>query len=323
MNKLAPRITPAFLAAVLAAACSTARRDRAPAAELLPRDSLRRVEALAASALPDFAALCVGLVKAGAPVLVKAWGEGSLEARYPYASVSKPVTSMIVQRLLQEGRIRSLDDDIGGYAPRFRDRLPEAYRGSGLTFRQLLLHTSGLPHLQSAWAGEVFDLQFRPGSRHSYSTMGYGILGQVLADRTGLSFAELLRRHIAGPIGAASFMAPGNLIDPGAFIHSNIEDMARFAAGVMNGTFVPLGVLEKDAFRAWITRPPYGLGWGVEGEGTDDWTVFHGGSNGLPKAFLIIKPRRKTAVCLLATCRTAGNDAGVGNLARALLEILE
>ena len=46
-----------------------------------------------------------------------------------YASVSKPVTAMIVLQLLQEGKILSLDDDIGVYHSRYKNAVPVRARG--------------------------------------------------------------------------------------------------------------------------------------------------------------------------------------------------
>jgi CubicO group peptidase (beta-lactamase class C family) len=313
-----------ILAAGIFAACAPAARGPESGIGPLPQETLNRVDSLVGGVLPDFAELCVGLVKNGSPVLAKAFGAGTVGGLYAYASVSKPVTSIIVMRLVREGKIRSLDDDIGEYSARFRGHRPEEYRDVPLTFRHLLLHTSGLPHLESPWAaGGVLDLRSKPGSRHSYSTVGYGILGQVMSDLTGLSFDELLQEHIAEPVGARSFQAPGHFIDPGAFVQSDIGDMALFAAGVLDGAYLPLADLEKEAFVPVIKNPPYGLGWGVENEGTDGLIVFHGGSNGLPKAYLILKPHKKTAVCLLGICRASGHDADIRSLGRALLEILE
>ena len=51
--------------------------------------------------------------------LTKRYGRDRLDRTDVYASVSKPVTSMIVLQLRQQGKIRSLDDDIGTNARKY------------------------------------------------------------------------------------------------------------------------------------------------------------------------------------------------------------
>ena len=41
----------------------------------------------------------------------------------------------------------------------------------------------------------------RPVHRFAYSNFGFGLLGQVLADRAGLTYSELLREQVTGPLG--------------------------------------------------------------------------------------------------------------------------
>jgi len=53
-----------------------------------------------------------------------------------------------------------------------------------------------------------------------YSNLGVGLLGQALADRTGLSYAQLLQREVTGPLGLA---------DTGVMLTAAMQ--ARFIAG--------------------------------------------------------------------------------------------
>jgi len=49
--------------------------------------------------------------------------------------------------------------------------------------------------------GDARSLQFAPGTRYSYSNGNFRILSDVLQERAGRSFAELLREQILAPAG--------------------------------------------------------------------------------------------------------------------------
>jgi CubicO group peptidase (beta-lactamase class C family) len=112
--------------------------------------------------------------------------------------------------------------------------------------------------------------------------------------------------------------AQPSFIAPGAFVTSNIEDMARFAIGVMNGQYVSTDVLYREAWRP--ESGSYGYGWSVENLDREDLTVGHGGSNGLPRAHLLIRPHEKSAVVVLAEMRVMA-PLDLQELAKSVLAI--
>jgi D-alanyl-D-alanine carboxypeptidase len=186
----------------------------------------------------------------------------SADTVFQIASLTKPFTAIVMLRLAEEGRL-GLDD-------RARDTLtwlPEAY--AGVTIRQLLNHTSGVPRDLRRGNVDEFgpeEIQSRflaatpssaPGTRWEYSNTGYILVALIAEQRSGQPFGELLQRYIFGPLsmGATRYRAP--LRDaPGrargydlveghwqaappvhsGFGNSGIEtsarDLARFAAGL-------------------------------------------------------------------------------------------
>ncbi len=103
-------------------------------------------------------------------------GEG--DRRFSWASVTKPATALAVLIAVEEGSL-SLDDPCGP---------------PGSTVRHLLAHTSGLsPDGRSVLAA--------PGRRRIYSNAGYTALGEALAQRSGLPFAQYLRLGVLDPLG--------------------------------------------------------------------------------------------------------------------------
>jgi D-alanyl-D-alanine carboxypeptidase len=135
------------------------------------------------------------------------------DARFRVASVTKMYLATVVLQLVDEGRIR-LDDRLAEHVPSFRG-------GDGVTIRQLLNHTSGIPDYDRSqryfrrlladrehrWStDEVLGIiaglrpEFSPGTDYSYSNTGYILLGRVIDAVTGSTWAVEIRRRILDPL---------------------------------------------------------------------------------------------------------------------------
>jgi D-alanyl-D-alanine carboxypeptidase len=131
-------------------------------------------------------------------------------------SITKTFTAVMILQLVDEGRL-GLDDPVAKY-------LPDAPLIDGVTVRQLLNHTSGLPDVvelpsflptiftdpERTWTPEDalglldgLERDFAPGSDHAYSNTNFMIAGMILAKVTGLGIAENLRTRITDPLGLA------------------------------------------------------------------------------------------------------------------------
>jgi CubicO group peptidase (beta-lactamase class C family) len=303
-----------FIISGSAALPSTKTGGLTPAAE-------KRVDKLVTAKLDDYELINVGLVKDGTLLLSKAYGQGVIDGEYQYGSVSKPLTSTILLILRQKGLIKSLDDNVWEYLPDLKNAMPDPYKGSPLTLRHLLTHTSGIPHNdEPPLIDQKFNLKFKPGTGNQYSTPAYGILGLVIEAVSGSSYSDAVHKLLGEPVGAPSLQAMSSFIAPGAFVESTIRDMALYAIGMMTGAYLPQEILTGEAWRPAARK--YGLGWSVENVGGPELTVFHGGSNGLPRAYLLMKPVKKTGVVLFGTARSFDSD-GMNSLAESLLAFLE
>lgn len=135
-------------------------------------------------------------------------------AIFELASVSKTLTSTVILQLVSEGRL-SLEDSLRAFFP----ELPYP----GISIRQMLSHTSGLPDYQAVmdahWdknrvAGNEEcigylsrfhpPVLFKPGSGYAYSNTGYLILASVAEKLTGRPFAALLKDRIFKPAGMST-----------------------------------------------------------------------------------------------------------------------
>jgi CubicO group peptidase (beta-lactamase class C family) len=293
----------------------------------LTNEAAGRIDAIVGRYLPAYEYINIGLVQNAAIVLTRAYGNRGVDDPGVYASVSKPVTAVILMQFVAAGKIKRIDDNIWVYSKKYEHCLPAQYADSPLTFRHLLTHTSGLPHGATAgsppiWQDEKLNLQFRPGTSYRYSTGGFGILAGLLEDISGRPFSQLLTEYIGQPVGATSFTIPG-ADAAGWGINSTIKDMARFGIGVMQNTYAPADLLYGQILRPSEHSAGYGLGWGVSQPDSEEIVASHSGSNGRPKAFLLLKPRKKFGVAILATSRGQADTPGLGALARELLTALE
>ena len=168
-------------------------------------------------------------------------------------SMTKPITSVAVMQLAEEGRVR-LRDHLAGFIPAFSDvRVfaggtaddPETVPADRpITIADLLTHTAGLSYgivnqhpvdemyrrdgligarsegtlerVVDAIAG--LPLRHQPGTRWSYS-MATDVLGRVVEVVDGQPLAEALRRRILEPLG---------MVDTGFSVPD--ENLHRFAA---------------------------------------------------------------------------------------------
>lgn len=164
----------------------------------------------------------VGVSKNGQIVLEKAYGTADLEHDVPNrpdtifeaGSVSKQFTAAAVLLLARDGKL-SLDDPVRKYIPELPDY------GTPITIRQMLQHTSGLRDWGNVediagWPrgtrvythahvldilGRQKQLNFRPGTRWSYSNSGYNLAAIIVSRVSGESFAEFSRKRIFEPLG--------------------------------------------------------------------------------------------------------------------------
>jgi len=200
----------------------------------------------------------VGMVlRHGKLAYVDAWGMRDITAGdtmeeddlFKICSMSKPVTSVAVMTLYEEG-LFFLSDPIGRYLPELADlrvaNLAEASAGQEIpterarrpvTIHDLLRHTSGFtygdlsntvvdgvyreqeilyqPTLEDMVArlGEI-PLVYQPGTQWHYSVSA-DVLGRLVEVLSGQTFDAFLRERIFGPLGMADtgFLVPDSKRD--------------------------------------------------------------------------------------------------------------
>ncbi len=130
------------------------------------------------------------------------------------ASITKPFTALGIALLVQENKL-SFKDTIDKFFPDF----PNAEK---ITIYNLLSHTSGIPetwigglpeNISSDWTVEPSPhlvLQkmktpslFEPGTKYSYSSSGYLLLGEIIEHLTDLSYQDFIKKRILEKHGAS------------------------------------------------------------------------------------------------------------------------
>lgn len=144
------------------------------------------------------------------------------DALFRIASMTKPVTSLALMQLVEQGRI-GLDDPAEKYLPELAglkvfesfDPATGAYRlrpaSRPATVRHFLTHTSGLayPFTSATWrdfkprAGETYPfggpLLFDPGDRWYYST-STDVVGRLVEVLSGQKLEDYFRQHVFAPL---------------------------------------------------------------------------------------------------------------------------
>src|SRR3974390_389005 len=176
------------------------------------------------------------------------------------ASCTKQFTAMAVMLLVHDKKLR-YDEPLTEIFPKF-----SAYGGE-ITIRSLLTHTSGLPDYaelmdaavasgHARWSEtrqiqdkEVLQLleaakrgKFVPGTRWSYGTSGYVMLGLVVAKVSGMTFPEFLHQRIFAPLGmnhTVAYVRGTNEVPDRAYGHS--KEGPRFHESDQSSTSATLG----------------------------------------------------------------------------------
>jgi CubicO group peptidase (beta-lactamase class C family) len=140
------------------------------------------------------------------------------ESIYHWGSITKTLTAISIMQLRDRGRL-SLDDHITKYVPELRAMHDPYNMMDSITIRMLLSHTAGFqnptwtygsgepwePFEPTTWNQLVAmmpyqQLNFKPGSRYSYSNPGFIYLARVIEQLTGDPWESYVQKNIFAPL---------------------------------------------------------------------------------------------------------------------------
>jgi D-alanyl-D-alanine-carboxypeptidase/D-alanyl-D-alanine-endopeptidase len=133
---------------------------------------------------------------------------------FDIGSITKTFTTTLLVDMVKRGSV-ILDDPIENYLPD-NVKVP-AYNRQMITIEDLATHTSGLPDFPAGWNRnqsytneQVYNflsnitLQREPGVFANYSDFGMGLLGHILAIKSGISYEKLVKDRILNVLGMNS-----------------------------------------------------------------------------------------------------------------------
>ena len=283
------------------------------------------------------------------------------ETVFEIGSATKVFTSLLLADMVRRGEV-ALSDPVAKYLPA-GVKVP-GRGGRVITLQDLATHTSGLPRLPSNLQPEdsanpyvdytserlyqflsSYELRRDIGSEFEYSNLGAGLLGFALARRAGMSYEELVRKRITGPLGMKSTgitltpemkdrLAVGHnpelkavpnwdfdaLAGCGA-LRSDADDLLNFLGanlGYVKSSLAPAMESMRAVRRATgsPTLGEIGLGWLIVKPSTYE-IAWHNGGTGGYRSFIGFVPGTRTGVVVLSNTFTA---TGVDDIGMHLLD---
>ena len=193
-----------------------------------------------------------------------------LNTRIGIASITKYMTTVILNRLIESNKI-ALADKLNKYVPDFPN-------GDKITIEMLARHRSGIPHRvmppeaeSVAYTSAEFvekvkqaKLAFEPGSNRLYSSAGYAVLARVLEIASGKTYSQLLQEYVFAPAGMTDsvnfegdeiierraqdyYLSPNGLVNVplknysflvgAGSVYGTARDVYRFTEAVMDGKY--------------------------------------------------------------------------------------
>lgn len=253
------------------------------------------------------AGVTIGVVSHGERRILS-YGMAKTDSVYEIGSVSKTFTALILAQMVQQGTVR-LDEPVRELLPAGTVAKPAS--GGEITLLDLSDQHSGLPRMPDnfhpadpanpyadydakllyAYIGQ-HGVALPPNATFLYSNLGVGLLGQALADRAHMSYADLLYEQVTGPLG---------MLDTGIVLKPEMK--ARFVEG-HDGQHHPAHAWDLDALA--------GAG-GIRSDAADMLTFIEAQLHpeNLPKSALA-SPQGKTLPAALAACHVIHAEVGPG-----------
>jgi D-alanyl-D-alanine-carboxypeptidase/D-alanyl-D-alanine-endopeptidase len=270
---------------------------------------------------------------------------------FEIGSVTKVFTAVTLSDMIERGEV-ALDDPIGKYLPA-DVRVPER-NGKTITLIDLVTHTSGLPAIPSnlvieptnpyvhytvpqlyAFLGE-YRLTRDIGGSFEYSNVGVGLLGHVLALKSGIGYEELVRRRILQPLDmkdtaislstsmkarlAVGHDREGNAVSnwdlptlagAGA-LRSTANDMVKFLQANLADSGPLSAALRRSHGKQRNAGDPdtdIGLGWFITKTPAGE-IVWHNGETGGYHSFMGLNLKNKSGVAILHNSSADIDDIG-------------
>ncbi len=318
-----------LVALVLQAQSTCVSKPAAPVGQRWAAAAARAHAIACEKLVPNIPGFALAVAVDGRIVWSEAFGFADVAAQRPataatqfrIGSVSKPLTATAIAQLFETGKL-DLDAPVQRYVPTFPDK------GAPITTRLVGGHLAGIRHYQ----GDEFLLNRRfatvteglsifkddsllapPGTRFSYSSYGFNLLGAVVEGASGEEFLVYMSRHVFQPLRMTAtapdkndslipnrtqfyetrsrLLGGGFTVAPpvdnsykwggGGFL-STAEDLVKFGSALLGPGLLKSATLELLFTSQHTTAgeaTPYGIGWFVAKDTLGHRYVYHGGGS--------------------------------------------
>jgi CubicO group peptidase (beta-lactamase class C family) len=221
----------------------------------------------------DIPALSVAVGRAGALIYQEGFGWADREEKqaaspaslFRIASVSKPITSVTVFSLVEDGRLQLSDRVFGPGAILGTDYGEPPYHPhvDEITIEHLLTHTAGgwsndhddpmfmYPRKTHAelieWTLSVRPLDNPPGQNFAYSNFGYCVLGRVIEKVAGRTYEAFVRDTTLARCDVADMVISGNTL-----AERRPDEVKYYGLGDFP---YRMNVARMDSHGGWLARP--------------------------------------------------------------------
>lgn len=252
--------------------------------------------------------------------------------KFLIASVSKPITAILILRLVEQGKI-VLSDPLGKFFS-----IGNNSRASTVTVHQLLTHTSGIEELigedhgfQESDLGQA-EFNFEPGSDFEYSTTEYVILKEIAERSSGKDFRELIGEicklaHMSSsgvakdPHRVASLAVgyrtteqvepieigyPLNIVDGAGSLYATANDLLKLDRALYTEKLLSKESIELMQKQHVGQR--FGYGWFLRERGGNWDVMYHEGNLPGYTSFFSRRTKNDETIVLLSNC--GGLDLG-------------
>lgn len=276
--------------------------------------------------------LAVGVVVDGELVLGEGFGARHAEqggaidihTAFRIGSITKVFTAMTVLRLREQGRL-DLDGPAAAVLPELHKLVYPSADARPLSVRDILTHTAGLPELlERASQGpytrdelmqeiDGVSLLRTPGIAYDYSSLGFALLGHIVAAASGKPYHDAIHEAILGPLAMKHTvweptevppmqLALGHrIVDGRIIVVPSSSHGAHDAAGGLLSTVEDLARFLAFQLAAWPPR-----------DDADDAPLTRATSREAQRMQVLRTFRARTAPVELAAGGVEGGAGGVG-----------
>jgi CubicO group peptidase (beta-lactamase class C family) len=293
--------------------------------------------------------IAVAVAEDGRIIWEEAFGFSDIEARvhanprtmYKVGSISKTITATGLMLLVEEGLV-DLDAPAINYLP--EHIRPRVFEGEleDITVRLLLNHRAGMPAYDESFYEDYYEGQrpfaetvrrygivvYPPGWSFIYCNLGYQMLGSIITQISGTSYADFIERRVFAPLGmtesrvyegqslrkpfSANYTQNFERIPPYLSGHpgaggnyASAHDLIRFAMfHLLDHLPDQEAILSDESVKAMQaaappSHVPYAIGWFIEADEHGFDSVYHGGEEPGADAFMRIFPGEDVAAVIL------------------------